>query len=108
MTDTPTEEIDLICQEILDNCKGHPHAKIAWPHRILHKAVALIRALAAERDAQKAEIARLREALFFYALAYGDRGNCARAALQHQPITEAENPPAKDLRNETKRLEGEG
>ena len=37
-------------------CNGHPHAKIAWPHRILHEAAAAL-------SSQAAEIERLREAL---------------------------------------------
>jgi hypothetical protein len=28
-------------------CVGHPHAKIPWPHRLLHDAIAEIRALRA-------------------------------------------------------------
>lgn len=28
---------DLI-KRLRDTCKGHPHAKIAWPHSVLHEA----------------------------------------------------------------------
>ena len=57
MTDTPTpdtspEAVGATCQELLDTCKGQP-AKIPWPHRPQHKAVATLRALSAERDELK-------------------------------------------------------
>ena len=44
-----TEEAEAKCQELLDHCHGQP-AKVSWPHRVLHDAVATIRTLAAERD----------------------------------------------------------
>ena len=44
-----TEEAEARCQELLDHCHGQP-AKVSWPHRVLHDAVATIRTLAAERD----------------------------------------------------------
>ena len=36
-------------------CNGHPHAKIAWPHRILHEAADRIEALERERAALRDE-----------------------------------------------------
>jgi len=40
MTDPMTaDEIRASCQALLDNCNGHPHARIPWPHRVLHEAV---------------------------------------------------------------------
>ena len=44
-----TEEAEAKCQELLDHCHGQ-RAKVRWPHRVLHDAVATIRSLAAERD----------------------------------------------------------
>ena len=44
-----TEEAEAQCQELLDHCHGQP-AKVQWPHRVLHDAVATIRTLAAERN----------------------------------------------------------
>lgn len=37
-------------------CNGHPHAKIAWPHRILHEAADAL-------SSQAAEIEKLRAVL---------------------------------------------
>lgn len=46
-----------LVERIRAACNGHPHAKIAWPHRILHEAAdelerraAAIERLVAERD----------------------------------------------------------
>lgn len=39
-----------IKQRLLSACNGHPHAKIPWPHRLLHEAVEYIEQLEAERD----------------------------------------------------------
>jgi hypothetical protein len=45
-------EADVV-ERLKAACIGHPNAKIAWPHRILHDASALIERLIAERDALK-------------------------------------------------------
>lgn len=29
---------DSICDDLMKACNGHPHAKIAWPHYLLHNA----------------------------------------------------------------------
>lgn len=34
-----------IVAKLRQACKGHPHAKIAWPHRLLHEAADTIKAL---------------------------------------------------------------
>lgn len=43
---------DVAAQELLERlsaaCAGHPNAKIPWPHRLLHDAVALIQSLRTE------------------------------------------------------------
>ncbi|MRX31867.1 hypothetical protein [Aminobacter sp. MDW-2] len=41
-----------IADELRKACSGHPHAKIAWPHRLLHRA-------ADELDAKDKRIAEL-------------------------------------------------
>ena len=38
-------------QRLLDACLGHPHAKIPWPHRLLHEAAAEIDRLRAALEA---------------------------------------------------------
>lgn len=45
-----------IADELRKACSGHPHAKIAWPHRLLHRA-------ADELDAKDKRIAELEAAL---------------------------------------------
>ena len=55
-----TEEAEARCQELLDHCHGQP-AKVQWPHRVLHDAVATIRTLAAERDIANEQIYGLAE-----------------------------------------------
>ena len=44
-------DIDALVNEINEHCVGHPHAKIALPHRLLHKT----------RDALETLSARCRE-----------------------------------------------
>lgn len=51
-----SDDLGLV-ERIRAACVGHPHAKIAWPHRILHEAAdalaakdAAIERLVAERD----------------------------------------------------------
>jgi hypothetical protein len=39
-----------ILQRLQEACVGHPHAKIPWPHRLLHDAVAEIDRLRQEND----------------------------------------------------------
>lgn len=41
-----THEAKLLAlaDELEAACVGHPHAKIAWPHRLLHEAAAALRA----------------------------------------------------------------
>lgn len=48
-----------ICEKLRAHCKGHPHAKVAWPHRVLHEA--------------REEIERLRSAIE-WALGMGKDG----------------------------------
>ena len=36
-----SETKDIVVR-LRENCNGHPHAKIAWPHRILHEAAETI------------------------------------------------------------------
>jgi hypothetical protein len=38
------ERVDVI-DRLKAACVGHPHAKIPWPHRLLHDAIAEIKAL---------------------------------------------------------------
>ena len=47
--------VEELCKRLEDACTGHPHAKIAWPHRLLHEAAARIRALTAENEALRRE-----------------------------------------------------
>ena len=49
-----TTERDIV-ERLRKNCNGHPYAKVAWPHYILHEAADTIEALRAERDALAAE-----------------------------------------------------
>lgn len=37
MPETTYDKIDL-SKRLRAECNGHPHAKIKWPHRILHEA----------------------------------------------------------------------
>lgn len=39
---------DDLLMRIADACIGHPHAKIPWPHRLLHECRDRIEALEAE------------------------------------------------------------
>lgn len=41
MSDSPV----TLVERLRAACVGHPHAKIAWPHRILHEAAAEIESL---------------------------------------------------------------
>lgn len=52
-----TQRDDLVSR-LREQCNGHPHAKIAWPHRILHEAATAL-------EAKDAEIARLRNGCAF-------------------------------------------
>jgi hypothetical protein len=52
---------DLI-EQINAHCVGHPHAKIAWPHRLLHDCRDAIATLTRERDE---EIAKRQTAEFY-------------------------------------------
>jgi len=54
MTD---DQCDIIIR-LNEACIGHPFAKIAWPHRVLHDA-------AQEIEALRAQVARLEEDLAF-------------------------------------------
>lgn len=45
--DEGAPEADLVAR-LLEACNGHPHAKIPWPHRLLHEAVDAIRKMHAE------------------------------------------------------------
>ena len=48
MTDSST---DSLVERLRKACNGHPHAKIAWPHRVLHEAADRIEALEQAVDA---------------------------------------------------------
>lgn len=41
-------EISEIVRELREACSGHPHAKIAWPHRLLHRAADALERLSAK------------------------------------------------------------
>ena len=45
-------------------CNGHPHAKIAWPHRILHEAADRIEALERELSEARALVAEANNSLY--------------------------------------------
>lgn len=53
---TTEAELAGLIARLREACNGHPHAKIAWPHRVLHEAATALAALVVERDG-------LREAL---------------------------------------------
>lgn len=59
MTD---EEADIIKRLEL-SCDGHPFAKIAWPHRLLHDAISLIKKKIEEATDLKGENEALRKKL---------------------------------------------
>lgn len=42
-------KVDIV-QRLEEACVGHPHAKIPWPHRLLHDAVAEIVSLRQRND----------------------------------------------------------
>ena len=44
MSDVTIPEADIV-ERLKAACVGHPHAKIVWPHRLLHDAIAEIKAL---------------------------------------------------------------
>ena len=54
----PPERHDDLVVRLLAACDGHPHAKIAWPHRILHEAAEEILRLRAELRRIDAVMAR--------------------------------------------------
>jgi regulator of replication initiation timing len=64
MTD-PKEVADLVAT-LREHCIGHPHAKIAWPHRLLHDAATTLETLSSENAALKQENEKLQEALWEY------------------------------------------
>jgi hypothetical protein len=47
MSDVTIPEDDIV-ERLKAACVGHPHAKIAWPHRLLHDAIAEIERLRAQ------------------------------------------------------------
>lgn len=47
MSDVTIPEADVL-ERLKAACVGHPHAKIAWPHRLLHDAIAEIERLRAQ------------------------------------------------------------
>lgn len=61
-------------------CKGHPHAKIAWPHRLLHEAADRLDALEA---AGQAVVDRWDTPLWKDVPATAEYINALRAALAH-------------------------
>jgi len=50
-----TDHAELIAR-LREACNGHPYAKIAWPHRILHEAADAISSLVRERDEARARV----------------------------------------------------
>ena len=50
-------EMTELAERLKDACHGHPHAKIPWPHRILHEAAAAIERLDHECQASMVTIA---------------------------------------------------
>jgi hypothetical protein len=42
--------VEELRAELRAACEGHPHAKIPWPHRLLHKADEALEAIEAELD----------------------------------------------------------
>lgn len=45
-----------LVERLRAECSGHPHAKIAWPHRILHEAASALEASEAKIAALTAEL----------------------------------------------------
>lgn len=43
-----------IIDDLRSACEGHPHAKIAWPHRLLHEAIEALESAHAALDLVKA------------------------------------------------------
>jgi len=82
--------VEELCKRLEDACTGHPHAKIAWPHRLLHEAAARIRALTAENEAMRRERDEARESLH---LANGT----ADLAIKHRDAAEKEAAIQKAL-----------
>lgn len=39
------EDVEGLCTKLDAACVGHPHAKIPWPHRLLHEARDMLRSL---------------------------------------------------------------
>jgi hypothetical protein len=50
-------------QDLRQAARGHPYAKIMWPHRILHDAAKCIESLETDLAAAREELARAREAV---------------------------------------------
>lgn len=50
--ETEEDEVSDIVERLRSACVGHPNAKIPWPHRLLHDAIAAIE----ERDRRIAEL----------------------------------------------------
>jgi len=94
--------VEELCKRLEDACTGHPHAKIAWPHRLLHEAAARIRALTAENEAMRRERDEARESLH---LANGT----ADLAIKHRDAAEKEAAIQKalvaELREKVERCE---
>lgn len=58
---TDTKELR---ERLLAACVGHPHAKIPWPHRILHEAASAIERLEAERDETRLLVSEANNSLY--------------------------------------------
>jgi len=82
-------------------CNGHPHAKIAWPHRILHEAADRIEALERERAALRderdsliaaapAQLAALKNAIETH---HSGSGRWLQTAYEAIAKAEPPNPP---------------
>lgn len=66
---------DALSQRLKDNCIGHPHAKIPWPHALLHEA-------ADELDWREKQIKMLRGCLAEHVERLSIAGD-ARALKKH-------------------------
>jgi hypothetical protein len=69
MAELRTDSEEKLVERLREACNGHPHAKIAWPHRVLHEAADTIARLVAERDEARALTLRQNEYLTNAALA---------------------------------------
>jgi len=84
-----SDDLGLV-ERIRAACVGHPHAKIAWPHRILHEAADALAAKDAAIERLVAERDEAREALKPFAK-YTDELN-GFLDNHNQPIPDDQGP----------------